>query len=132
MKSITNYIKIVHNKKTYAEVILSSFKSNQSIFLSDPRQSFQFGVLAHKKGFLEKPHYHFKNTRKINDTQQMFVVQKGKIKVNFFNKKNVKFKSSILKKGDAINLIYGTHSLEVLENMQCISVKQGPFLGEKR
>jgi hypothetical protein len=35
----------------------------------------------------------------------------------------------ILKKGDAIVLIHGIHAIKVLEDMQCISVKQGPFLG---
>ncbi len=34
-----------------------------------------------------------------------------------------------LKKGDAIVLIHGTHAINVIEDMQCISVKQGPFLG---
>ena len=31
--------------------------------------------------------------------------------------------------GDAIVLIHGTHAINVIEDMQCISVKQGPFLG---
>jgi hypothetical protein len=34
-----------------------------------------------------------------------------------------------LNPGDAIVLIHGVHSIRVLEDMQCISVKQGPFLG---
>ena len=42
---------------------------------------------------------------------------------------NTRIKKIVLKKGDAIVLIHGIHSIKVLENMQCISVKQGPFLG---
>jgi hypothetical protein len=34
-----------------------------------------------------------------------------------------------LKQGDAIVLIHGVHAIKVIEDMQCISVKQGPFLG---
>ena len=34
-----------------------------------------------------------------------------------------------LRQGDAIVLIHGVHSIRVIEDMQCISVKQGPFLG---
>ncbi len=37
-----------------------------------------------------------------------------------------------LRAGDAIVLIHGVHAIRVIEDMQCISVKQGPFLGEKR
>ena len=40
-----------------------------------------------------------------------------------------KIRTIILKKGDAIVLIHGIHAIKVLEDMQCISVKQGPFLG---
>ena len=36
---------------------------------------------------------------------------------------------SVLKAGDAIVLIHGVHAIRVIEDMQCISVKQGPFLG---
>ncbi len=35
----------------------------------------------------------------------------------------------ILGPGDAIVLVHGVHSIRVIEDMQCISVKQGPFLG---
>jgi hypothetical protein len=31
--------------------------------------------------------------------------------------------------GDAIALIHGVHAIRVIGDMQCISVKQGPFLG---
>jgi hypothetical protein len=35
----------------------------------------------------------------------------------------------IMRSGDAIVLIHGVHAIRVIEDMQCISVKQGPFLG---
>ncbi|GAI87859.1 unnamed protein product, partial [marine sediment metagenome] len=35
----------------------------------------------------------------------------------------------VLHPGDAIVLIHGIHAIRVIEDMQCISVKQGPFLG---
>jgi len=38
----------------------------------------------------------------------------------------------VLKAGDAIVLIHGIHAIRVIEDMQCISVKQGPFLGTEK
>jgi hypothetical protein len=38
----------------------------------------------------------------------------------------------ILRQGDAILLVDGAHSVRVLEDMQCVSVKQGPFLGVEK
>ena len=48
---------------------------------------------------------------------------------NALSKSGYKVNLLILKKGDAIVLIHGIHAITVLEDMQCISVKQGPFLG---
>ena len=120
---------IIYKKKHYAEVIRSSLKSKSTVFFSPEKSSFQFGLLSHKKGYKENPHYHRPFKRIIKDLQQMFVVQKGKVLVELYSDSKKLIKKIILKKGDAIVLIHGIHSIHVLEDMQCISVKQGPFLG---
>ena len=120
---------IIHNKIHYAEIIRANLKKKQTTFLSPARSSFQFGILAHKKGFIEPPHYHRPFKRVIKDLQQMFIVQKGKVQVDLYSNKKKLIRKIILKKGDAIVLIHGIHAIKVLEDMQCISVKQGPFLG---
>jgi hypothetical protein len=120
---------IVYKKKYYAEIIRSNLKVKSTKFFSSAESSFQFGLLAHEKGFEEPPHYHRPFKRSIKDLQQMFVVQKGKVQVDLYSDDKLLIKKIVLKKGDAIVLIHGIHSIKVLENMQCISVKQGPFLG---
>jgi hypothetical protein len=67
--------------------------------------------------------------RVIKDLQQMFLVQKGVVQVDLYSDNKKLIKKIILKKGDAIVLIHGIHAIKVLKDMQCISVKQGPFLG---
>jgi len=124
-----NHELIVYKNKHYAEVIRSSLKVNITKFFSPAKSSFQFGLLAHEKGFQEPPHYHRPFKRTISDLQQMFVVQKGKVRVDLFSDDKKLIRKIILKKGDAIVLIHGIHAIKVLEDMQCISVKQGPFLG---
>lgn len=120
---------IVYQKKHYAEIIRSSFTKKETTFLSPDKSSFQFGILAHKKGFKEPPHYHRPFKRTIKDLQQMFVVQKGKVRVDLYSDSKKLIRKVTLKKGDAIILIQGIHAIKVLEDMQCVSVKQGPFLG---
>ena len=122
---------VIYKKKHYAEIIRANLKVSKTSFFSPEKSSFQFGLLAHKKGFIEPPHYHREFQRTIKDLQQMFVVQKGKVQVNLFGDDKKLIKTIILKKGDAIVLIHGIHAIKVLEDMQCISVKQGPFLGAK-
>jgi hypothetical protein len=120
---------IEHNGKRYAEIIWARERVEKTIFFSPPESSFQFGLLAHETGFFEPPHYHRPFTRAINDLQQMFVVQRGVVAVQLYTDKGEMFHEVTLRTGDAIVLIHGIHSLRVIEDMQCISVKQGPFLG---
>lgn len=124
-----NHELIIYKKKHYAEIIRNNLKKKETTFLSPAKSSFQFGLLAHKKGFKEPPHYHRPFKRTIKDLQQMFIVQKGKVRVDLFSDSKKLIRKIILKKGDSIVLINGIHAITVLEDMQCISVKQGPFLG---
>jgi hypothetical protein len=120
---------IEYNGIRYAEIIWADTKVEETIFFSPPESSFQFGLLAHEAGFVEPPHYHKPFTRQIKDLQQMFVVQRGVVAILLYNDAGSLLREVILHSGDAIVLIHGTHAIRVIEDMQCISVKQGPFLG---
>ena len=113
----------------YAEIIRADVRVEKTTFFSPPESSFQFGLLAHTAGFFEPPHYHQPFKREISDLQQMFVVQRGLVAVQLYDESGKFFREVTLRAGDAIVLIHGVHSLRVIEDMQCISVKQGPFLG---
>ena len=116
----------------YAEVIWRDTRVDHTVFFSPPESSFQFGLLAHEAGFVELPHYHKPMTRTINDLQQMFVVQRGIVAVQLYSDDGVLLREIILNPGDAIVLIHGIHAIRIIEDMQCISVKQGPFLGTEK
>ena len=120
---------VEHNNIRYAEIMWSNTNVEHSTFFSPANSSFQFGLLAHGAGFIEPAHYHKPVNRVINDLQQMFVVQRGVVAVDFFDENGSKFREVVLRAGDGIVLVHGTHAVRVLEEMQCISVKQGPFLG---
>ena len=120
---------IEYNNTRYAEIIWAGTTVQKTTFFSLPESSFQFGLLAHDAGFFEPPHYHHPFSREISDLQQMFVVQKGIVAVQLYNDDGKMFREVILNPGDAIVLIHGVHSIRVIEAMQCISIKQGPFLG---
>jgi hypothetical protein len=113
----------------YAEVIRADARVAKTTFFSPSESSFQFGLLAHEAGFVEEPHYHRPFSRSIDDLQQMFVVQRGVVAVELFADDGSRLREVILRAGDAIVLIHGVHGIRVIEDMQCISVKQGPFLG---
>jgi hypothetical protein len=121
--------RIEYNGIQYAEVIWGDTRVEKTTFFSPAGSSFQFGLLAHEAGFVEPPHYHKPFSRQIDDLQQMFVVQRGSVAIDLFADDGVHLREIVLRNGDAIVLIHGIHAVRVLEDMQCISVKQGPFLG---
>lgn len=114
----------------YAEVIRADVRVEKTRFFSPAESSFQFGLLAHEAGYQEPAHYHQEFERTVSDLQQMFVVQRGVVGVQLFDDEGGLLKEVILNSGDAIVLIHGAHAIRVIEDMQCISVKQGPFLGD--
>jgi hypothetical protein len=120
---------IEHDGVRYAEIVRNSASVAQSTFLSPDSQSMQLGILARNAGFVEPPHYHPRIERRIDDMQQMFVVQRGVIDIDFFDPEGRLFRTERVRTGDAALLIHGVHSIRVIEDMQCLSVKQGPFLG---
>jgi hypothetical protein len=120
---------IEYNGTRYAEVLWADTQVEKTTFFSPAESSFQFGLLAHKAGFAEPPHFHRPFKRQIDDLQQMFVVQRGIVVIELYSDDGRKLRDITLRRGDAIVLIHGVHAVRVIEDMQCISVKQGPFLG---
>lgn len=121
---------IEHEGTRYAEIIWADTRVEKTRFYSPAESSFQFGLLAHKAGYQEPPHYHQEFERQVKDLQQMFVVQRGVVGVQLFDDNGALLREVIMNPGDAIVLIHGAHAIRVIEDMQCISVKQGPFMGD--
>ncbi|MGJ4950101.1 hypothetical protein [Bradyrhizobium sp. HKCCYLS20291] len=126
-----SYERIERDGLLYAEVIWAGTTVQKSRFFSGEQSSLQFGLLAHEAGFVEPAHYHHPIKREISDLQQMLVVQRGVLAIDFFTPEGAKFHEVVLRVGDAINLVHGVHAVRVIEDMQCVSVKQGPFFGDK-
>jgi hypothetical protein len=123
--------KIEFNGTTYAEVIWAGATVNKTRFFSSAESSFQFGLLAHSAGYEEAPHFHKHVPRVINDLQQMFVVQRGRVDVLLYRDDGVLLREVPLGPGDAIVLVHGVHAIRVVEDFQALSVKQGPFFGDE-
>lgn len=123
--------KIKVGGKLSAIIIRKGADVKTSTFFSPPELFFQLAIFKREKNFVESPHRHKTIVRKVNRVEQFLFLLSGKMRVNFFDNKKKIVKSSVIKKGDAILLIRGIHSLKILETTKAISLKQGPFLGDK-
>jgi len=123
---------IEHAGVRYAEVLRAPVRASESAYFSPADAALQLGVIARPKGFCEPPHTHALRERVIRDVQQFFVVVRGRVAVDFFSTNGERVTEVELDPGDSILLVHGAHSLRVLEDAQCITVKQGPFLGDDK
>jgi hypothetical protein len=122
---------IEYNGTRYAEILWADTQVEKTTFFSPAESSFQFGLLAHKAGFVEAPHFHRPFGRQIDDLQQMFVVQRGIVDVLLYSDDGDLLREVRMRPGDAIVLIHGVHAIRVVEDFQALSVKQGPFFGDE-
>ena len=113
-----------------AIIIRNDFHSEGVNFFTPEDFPQQLGFMSHKAGKIIEPHIHKVIKKEIYLTQEVLIIKKGKIKVNFCDVKGNYLDSRILKGGDVILLAGQGHGYEVLEDVDMIEIKQGPYLGK--
>lgn len=99
-------------------------------FITDRREAFQLGLMAHSKGHKIPPHYHSLVRREVLGTSEALIVRKGSAVVRFYEVWNCPFEVNAItvERGDLLVLISGGHGFEVLEDFEAVEIKQGPYI----
>ena len=122
--------KITHKNQLLALIIRDDFKKNGIEFFTPDDFSQQLAYMNHPSGKIIEPHVHNEIVREVNYTQEVLFIKKGKLRVDFYDQEQVYIKSDVLFSGDVILLAAGGHGFEVLEEVEMIEVKQGPYSGD--
>ena len=121
--------RIHHKKKLYALIVSNSYRNKKGVsFFSTNDLPQQFGYINHKKNHIIQPHKHRKRSTKVFITSEVLIILKGIIRIDFYDTKLNYLFSKILKKGQIIFLLHGAHGFKVINDVQMIEVKQGPFI----
>jgi mannose-6-phosphate isomerase-like protein (cupin superfamily) len=123
-------INILNKEKLIAVIIPSSYKAGGTEFFTPDSFSQQLAFMSHKKGKVIDAHVHNHNPREVVFTQEVLIIRKGKLRVDFYSDEREYLESRILEAGDVILLASGGHGFEVIEDLEMIEVKQGPYAGE--
>lgn len=118
------------NSVLYAIIIKNSYQAKGIHFFTPNEYSQQLAYMRHPKGKAISPHIHNPVPRKVLYTQETLFIKKGKLRVDFYDNDKIYFESRILRDGDVLFLITGGHGFEVLEEVEMIEVKQGPYTGD--
>lgn len=122
-------IKVEDDGVLLAVIIKNSYSSEGLSFFCPESYSQQVAYMKHPKGHEILPHYHNPVPREVIYTQEVLVMKRGKLRVDLYDKKQKYLESYILEAGDIILLASGGHGFEVLEEIEMIEVKQGPYSG---
>jgi mannose-6-phosphate isomerase-like protein (cupin superfamily) len=121
---------IRNNDRLLGIVIRSGYNRPGISFFTPPELSQQVAYISHGAGFRIQSHIHNPLPRAIKYTQEVLVIRKGRLKVDFYDDGQNFLESCLLEEGDVIVLVEGGHGFEVLEDLAMIEIKQGPYLGD--
>ena len=122
---------IQHNGEVLAIILSRDFDKPGIHFLTPNNFSQQLAYMHHPAGKTIEAHVHNPVPRDVQYTLEVLLIKRGKLRVNFFDEHQNYLESRILEAGDVILLAKGGHGFEVLEEIEMIEVKQGPYAGDK-
>jgi hypothetical protein len=113
-------------------VIMSGKFSEPGIHFFTPNDlSQQLAYMRHPSGKVIDPHVHNPVNREVQFTQEVLFIKRGRLRVDFYDNSQKYLESRVLEGGDVILLATGGHGFEVLDEVEMVEVKQGPYAGDQ-
>jgi len=122
---------IEHNGEMLALIVRDEYSKPGISFFTTNDLSQQLAYMQHPSGKIIDAHVHNPVPRSVTYTQETLFIKRGRLRVNFFDEQQKYLESRDLKAGDVILLVKGGHGFEVLEELEMIEVKQGPYAGDR-
>ena len=121
---------IRHHAELLGMIIPVSFNEPGVHFLTPNELSIQVGVMKHPAQKKIKPHIHNPVPRSIEYTQEVLLIRRGRLRVDFYTVQQEYLESHVVGAGDVLVLATGGHGFEALDDLEMIEVKNGPYAGE--
>lgn len=86
--------------------------------------------MHHPAGKVIEAHIHNLVHRNVVLTQEVLFIKKGVLRVDFYDEYEDYLESKNLYAGDIILLVSGGHGFQVIDEVEMIEVKQGPYAGD--
>lgn len=116
--------------KLIAIIIRDDYSCDGVDFITPNEYSQQVAYMHHPTGKVIDAHVHNLVHRNVVMTQEVLFIKKGVLRVDFYDEYEDYLESRDLHAGDVILLVSGGHGFQVLEEVEMIEVKQGPYAGE--
>jgi len=125
-------IETIKYQDTVLAIVITHDHSESGVrFLTPTYYPLQMAYMSHNKGKLIQTHKHISYERIIKNTQEVLIIKKGKLKISFYDDNKNMIEEKTVTAGDIILLVCGAHGFEVIEDLEMIEIKQGPFCEDK-
>lgn len=125
-------MEIIKKKNTVlAYIIHDDHKCEGVDFITPDDYSQQVAYMHHPAGKVIDAHVHNPVHRSVMFTQEVLFIKSGRLRVDFYDEYEDYLESRELLPGDVLLLVSGGHGFKVLEDLEMIEVKQGPYSGDK-
>lgn len=129
---IMNGLQFIEKDEKLISIIMRNHYTYDGVdFITPNEYSQQVAYMHHPVGKVIDAHVHNPVHRSIVMTQEVLFIKKGKLRVNFYDDEEKYLESRVLEAGDVILLVSGGHGFTVIEEVEMIEVKQGPYSGDK-
>lgn len=113
-----------------AMIIRNNYSCEGVDFITPNEYSQQVAYMHHPAGKVIDAHVHNMVHRNVVLTQEVLFIKKGILRIDFYDDYEDYLESKELHAGDIILLISGGHGFQVMEEVEMIEVKQGPYAGD--
>lgn len=116
--------------KLLAMIIRNDYICEGVDFITPSEYSQQVAYMHHPTGKVIDAHVHNLVHRNVVLTQEVLFIKKGRLRIDFYDEYEDYLESRELHAGDIILLVSGGHGFTVLDEVEMIEVKQGPYAGD--
>ena len=128
-KTDTDWGYYLSNRETLIAAVVTRAEAVPGVeFITSQEQFMQFAIMNRPGGEEIRAHSHLSRQRSVTNTQEVLIILRGRLRVDFYDEQSNYLVSDVLGKGDAVALFAGGHGFQVLEESQFFEVKQGPFI----
>lgn len=121
--------RIEHDGQLLALILRRHFRAEGTHFVTPDDFTQQLGYIRHPRGHTIAPHLHTTAARSVMNTQEVLVILRGRLRVDFYSATREYCESRELFPFDVVLLAAGGHGFKALEAIEMLEIKQGPFLG---
>lgn len=125
-----NVEEVRKKNKLLAMIIRSGYDCSGVDFITPNEYSQQVAYMHHPAGKTIDAHVHNLVHRNVVMTQEVLFIKKGVLRADFYDEYEDYLESRDLHAGDVLLLVSGGHGFKVIEEVEMVEVKQGPYAGE--